>query len=75
MQRVNLSPFPHSLSIFSQPGCQAATSCATLILTQTIIKQFNIEWCHAVAPKCSQQLMPDLTLTMEIYPVVASHAV
>ena len=37
---VNLSPFPHYLSIsysfshsssiFSQPGCQAATSCATL---------------------------------------------
>ena len=24
------SPFTHSLSIFSQPGCQAATSCATL---------------------------------------------
>ena len=40
MQRVNLSPFPHflsisssfphSLSISSQPGCQAATICATL---------------------------------------------
>ena len=40
MKRVNLSPFPHSLSIsssfsysfsiFLQPGCQAAASCATL---------------------------------------------
>ena len=40
MNRVNLSPIPHYLSIsylfshsssiFSQPGCQAATSCATL---------------------------------------------
>ena len=40
MYRVNLSPIPHYLaisylfshssSIFSQPGCQAATSCATL---------------------------------------------
>ena len=44
---MNLSPFPHfltvslfisssfshSLSIFSQPGCQAAASCATLIKT------------------------------------------
>ena len=39
MWRVNLSPFPHSLSIsssfshslfiFSQPGCYAATICAT----------------------------------------------
>ena len=26
--RVNLSPFPHSLSIFSQPGWQAGTTCA-----------------------------------------------
>ena len=25
-----LSPFPYSLSIFLQPGCQAATICATL---------------------------------------------
>ena len=43
MKRVNLSPFPHSLSIsssfsysfsiFLQPGCQAAASCATLIKT------------------------------------------
>ena len=40
MYRINLSPIPHYLSIsylfshsssiFSQPGCQAATSCATL---------------------------------------------
>ena len=39
-ERVNLSQFPHSLSIpssfslslsiFSQPGCQAAKTCATL---------------------------------------------
>ena len=26
MKRVNLSPFPHSLSIFSHPGCQDGTS-------------------------------------------------
>ena len=30
-----LSPFPHSLSISSQPGCQAATICATLLITQS----------------------------------------
>ena len=30
MQRVNLSSFPHSLSISLQPGCQDATICAIL---------------------------------------------
>ena len=50
MKRVNLSPFPHSLSIsssfshslsiFLQPGCQAATICATLILKRTILFKF-----------------------------------
>ena len=48
MKRVSLSPFPHSLSIsssfshslsiFLQPGCQAATICATLI-GQNILKR------------------------------------
>ena len=30
MQRVNLSPFPHSLSISSQPGSNAPAGCDTL---------------------------------------------
>ena len=34
--RERISLFPHSLSIFSQPGCQAATSCATLQVLQVM---------------------------------------
>ena len=32
------SSFSHSLSIFSKPGCQAATSCSTLLHRKKILK-------------------------------------
>ena len=36
------SPFPHSLSIFLQPSCQAATSCATLSVTKRKVVKFPL---------------------------------
>ena len=70
MQRVNLSPFPHflsisssfphSLSISSQPGCQAATICATLLYIAILVKNSEkkpsnihmpeLKGCSVVAP-------------------------
>ena len=43
---MNLSPFPHSRSILSQPGCQAATSCATLdIYNEIHMLNLGSRWC------------------------------
>ena len=52
MSRVNLSPFPHflsisssyphSLSISSQPGCKAATIRAALVVAITLSKMMLI---------------------------------
>ena len=56
MQRVNISPYPHSLSIscslshslsiFSHPGCKDAASCATLfcIVSYCVISYFVISY-------------------------------
>ena len=40
------SPFPHSLSIFSQPGCQAATIFATLVVTMPLLRLMRFSWTH-----------------------------
>ena len=54
MQRVNLSPFPHSPSISLHPGCKDAASCATLLAT-------NQRWCST---KCEcDRLKSNLRVT------------
>ena len=50
------SSFSHSLSIFSQPGCQDATICATLI-------SFNIIQCSIITVNCGdQEILPKYEL-------------
>ena len=47
MQRVNLSPFPHSPSISSHPVCKDAASHATLIGRMTNIKKIAMFNCSS----------------------------
>ena len=42
------SSFPHSLSISSQPGCKAATDCATLILNMNIFQSISNVYLSAI---------------------------
>ena len=47
MQRVNLSPFPHSPSISSHPVCKDAASHATLIGRMANIKKIAMFNCSS----------------------------
>ena len=69
------SSFSHSLSIFSQPGCQAATSCATLSLSNWLFFRRDIpshvrnQTCHSKAMQWWMDLLIGRGNELETCPV------